>query len=319
MLAGVVVASVLSQQVVGEGSAGPVSSWTANANAFEDSLQKRLLQLHNGDWLSETARTNLSNTVHISRSTDGAVSWQSISTVTDANRVLAQPHLIQRPDGSVILSAAAWNGKDPYAILTWRSTNDGTTWGTGPLSTVDSFPAIPNEMKGLWEPHLFNLADGRLAALYANEGHAYSFPSYSQVISERVSNDGGASWGPEFFVAATPGTSRPGVPVVAKRSDGQFVLAYEVCGAPGEVCPTWTKVSADGVTWDVDVYSGRPVTGHAYSTHIASLADGRLVISSARNEVSYSNDFGETWLRQDPPAFSFAQGDPSDYLVANAL
>ncbi|MGO4496013.1 hypothetical protein AB4114_08885 [Paenibacillus sp. 2RAB27] len=93
------------------------------------------------------------------------------------------------------------------------------------------------------------LSDGTLAVMYANEKHVTESPSYSEIISEKLSTNGGASWGSKIYVAWDPSNAaaRPGMPVWQKMNNGQYIVTFEVCGR--QSCNVFTKKSSDGKTW----------------------------------------------------------------------
>ncbi len=102
----------------------------------------------------------------------------------------------------------------------YQSADQGRQWTK--LSTIETAEGAPGELgkpdKGIYEPHLYYLDNGQLAVMYANERHVTETPSYSQIISQKVSPDGGATWGKEIWVAyeSDHNASRPGMPVWTK-------------------------------------------------------------------------------------------------------
>jgi hypothetical protein len=158
----------------------------------------------------------------------------------------------------------------------------------------------------LWEPHFFFLPDGRLAVAYANEKHAADNPSYSQTCSERVSSDGGKTWGSEIILAAEAGGGelRPGMPVVTRMADGRYIAVYEVVGV--DDAAVFRKFSADGEHWPPGL--GQRLEGHHAGPFVTSLANGDLLATSCANRISLSKDYGATWQFIEPPAWNFGPG-----------
>jgi hypothetical protein len=158
----------------------------------------------------------------------------------------------------------------------------------------------------LWEPHFFLLTDGRLAVAYANEKHASEKTSFSQVCSERMSNDGGKTWGDEIILASEPGGGklRPGMPVVTRMSNGKFIAVYEVVGV-GDA-DVFCKISEDGVRWPAGL--GKHIAGHHAGPWVTSLADGKLLLTSCANRISSSEDFGMTWNFIEPSPWNVGAG-----------
>jgi hypothetical protein len=73
--------------------------------------------------------------------------------------------------------------------------------------------------------------------------------AHSQMISQMVSDNGGASWSaPTPVVASSVQPDRPGMAnVVQVGPHGGFVMSYEVCGQPN--CAAHLKFSSDGLHW----------------------------------------------------------------------
>src|SRR3712207_1508699 len=119
----------------------------------------------------------------------------------------------------------------------------------------------------------------------------------------RISPDYGESWGAKTIAAshATDPSSRPGMPGVARMADGRFMLVFEVCPGGPQGCPIHQKVSSDGTTWASGV--GTPVPDHGSGPYVTALTDGRLLLVSCTNQVSYSGDHGSSWTRVSPSPF----------------
>jgi 3-keto-disaccharide hydrolase/BNR repeat protein len=268
----------------------------------------RMLELSNGDWLSVytiydnngyTRDPNGGTRLKVSRSSDHGRTWTALATITDPGRDLDNGQMVQLPNGDVLLACRSVRWQESYRLYVYKSTNLGATWSY--LSTIDQNNGTPGSLgspdRGVYEPHLDFLADGRLAAFYANEKHAKETPAYSQIISEKVSSDGGATWGSEIFAAWDTASSaaRPGMPVWAKMNNGQYILTFEVCGTDG--CNIHYKLSSNGTTWSSGV--GTLIPNQLGAPFVVSLADGRLALSSNIHRLSFSNDYGATWYTND--------------------
>lgn len=164
------------------------------------------------------------------------------------------------------------------------------------------------------------LPDGRVAGFYANEKHADDTLCYSQIISERVSSDGGETWGPEIYAAAQPGvrtpqgvcaSARPGMPGFARLANGQYILVFEVCGTPpdGDNCNIHYKISNDGTTWSNDL--GTNIPDQVGGPYVCVLPTGRILVTSNTNQISISDDNGGSWHLNDPPAWIAGPDDPT--------
>lgn len=255
----------------------------------------RMVALTNGAWLcvSTVFPRGTNSYLALQRSDDACRTWRRIANVAEPARTLDNGELIALPDGSILLTMRSLVEGSSYRLPVYRTTNAGVSWNY--LSTIDE--SENNGKRGLWEPDLWVLDNGQLAVTYSNEKH----PQYSQVISEKISRDGGATWDSEIPAVAQPGGGalRPGMSQMARMANGQYILVYEIVGLGN--ADVYSKVSPDGITWPEGL--GKRVPCHHCGPFITSVPDGRLFISSCENEVSFSEDFGETWQRIDPPAW----------------
>ncbi|MBV9851530.1 MAG: exo-alpha-sialidase [Armatimonadetes bacterium] len=267
----------------------------------------RMTRLTDGRWLCVNNLYPRPNSVlQLEISADNARTWTPLATVAEAGRNLDNGEVIPLPGGAILLTCRSVVNGRSYHLPVYRSADGGKTWTF--LSQVDTSDSPVNgnrPSQGLWEPHFFLLPDGRIAVAYANEKHSVENPAYSQVCSEKVSSDGGKTWGPEVRLAAQigGGGQRPGMPVVTRMTNGQYIAVYEVVGVGN--ADVYEKTSRDGVHWPPGI--GVPVPGQHAGPCVTSLKDGRLVASSCSNQISYSDDFGATWLRAAPPAWDYGQ------------
>ena len=272
----------------------------------------RMISLHGARWLCVNSLYPAPHAIlQIEISTDNARTWTPIATVAEPGRDLDNGDLILLPDNTLRLTCRSVVGEHDqqpgavhsYHLPVYQSRNGGKTWTF--LSQTDTseppsfMPGQPSV--GLWEPFLFLLANGKLACAYANEKHAVGQPSYSQIVAQRVSGDGGRTWGRELTVAAQSGGGgqRPGMPVVARMIDGRYICVYEVVGV-GDA-DVYYKTSPDGVTWPPGI--GTAIPGQHAGPWVTSLRSGRLVVTSCENQISYSDDLGATWQIASPPPF----------------
>jgi hypothetical protein len=270
----------------------------------------RMLKLRNGAWLA--AYTVSRNDgyqkdpqggfqIEIARSRNNGKTWKKLSVIRDHGRDLDNAQMIQLPDGSILLSCRSVRWQESYRLPVYKSGNRGKGWKQ--ISVIDANEGKPGELgkpdKGVYEPHLEMLGDGRLAVMYASEKHVTDSLPYSQIIAQKISPDFGKSWGSEIWVAFAPGryTSRPGMPVWTKMKNGSYIAVYEICGP--ELCGVYFKTSSNGFTWAPGFGSLIPQqTGGPY---ILSLKDGTLVVTSNKGNLSLSSDGGLTWQLGERP------------------
>lgn len=295
--------------------AGPLT-WTATATVkASDAGWGRMAKLANGDWLAVYTLfpSGQPTILEIARSTDNARTWSTVTTVSESGRNVDNGYLLQLANGTVLLTMRSIIDAQSYRLTVHQSTNSGASFSY--LSQIDANEnpgGLTN--RGLWEPVFNILPNGSLSVLYASEKYAGSSPSYNQVISQKISTDNGATWGSETWAVSETGggNARPGMPVMTRMGDGRWILVFEICGL-GPDCDVSYAMSSDGTTWPSGL--GTAIRYQRCGPYVLSATDGRLVITSCQNEVSYSNDYGATWLKNDPPAWSigFSYSWPAVY------
>lgn len=266
----------------------------------------RMLKLSGGDWIAVytiydndgyTKTADGGTRLQVAKSTDDARSWTVLTTISDPGNDLDNGQLLELPNGDILMGTRSVRWDESYVLPVYKSTDGGVTWTY--LSTVDSNVGAPGTLgaRGVYEPHLGVLGDGRIAVYYASEKYADASPAYSQVISLKISGDGGATWGDEIFAAHAPGNpaARPGMSVWTKMNNGQYMLTYEVCGTAG--CDIYYKISDDGIEWPEGL--GDPIPKQNGAPYVLSLRDGRLLVTGNSSKLSISNDFGATWYTND--------------------
>lgn len=264
----------------------------------------RLLKLANGKWLAGyTISRNAGYRpdpkggfeLEIAESSNNGRTWKKISMLSDPGRDLDNTQMLQLPNGTILLACRSVRWQESYRLEVYESKNNGRSWRR--ISTIDSNEGKPGELgnpdKGVYEPHLHLLDDGRVAVMYANEKHVTEGASYSQIISQKISHDLGYTWGPEIWVAHQPGqySSRPGMPVWTKMKNGKYIVVYEICGP--QDCNVYYKLSEDGTTWPVGL--GTIIPDQTGGPFITSLSNGLLVVTSNKANISVSYDYGATW------------------------
>jgi GH43 family beta-xylosidase len=287
------------------------SKETARDHGHYGSEYGRMVQLPDGSWIAAyTVSRNAGYLkdpsggleIQVSYSTDHARTWKPVSILTDKGRDLDNAQLVYLKDGSLLLACRSVRWRESYRLPVYRSTDKGLHWTL--YSTIDANEGKPGELgqpdKGIYEPHMYLLDDGRLAVLYANEKHVVETPSYSQVISQKISEDLGHTWGPESLAVYTPGNaaSRPGMPVWTKMTNGSYIMVYEVCGP--EKCHVYYKISRDGMHWPEGL--GNAIPGQLGGPYVLSCSNGLLVVSSNSAVISLSHDWGTHWT-QAPKAW----------------
>ncbi|MFV0378983.1 MAG: sialidase family protein [Mangrovibacterium sp.] len=273
-------------------------------HGFYGSQYPRLIKLKNGSWLAgyTISRNNGYKNdqkdgleLEFSISDDDCQTWKPISIISDPGRDLDNAQMIELSDGSILLTCRSVRWQESYILPVYKSTDKGQTWEK--LSIIDETHGKPGELgnpdKGMYEPHFYFLDDGRLAVMYANETHVVENPSYSQIISEKISHDLGKTWGEEIWTVYTLGepASRPGMPVWTKMKNGKYMAVFEVCGP--QKCNIYFKISDNGIDWPSGI--GQQIPDQLGGPYILSLESGLLVVTSNSNQISVSTDYGNSW------------------------
>ncbi len=292
-------------------SAAPPPFVWGETTTVADAGWGRMIPLHGQDWLCVDNLYPKPNAIwQLEISHDNARTWTPVTTVAEPGRNLDNGEIVQLPNKTLLLTGRSVVTSDTpgaaesYHLPVYASTDGGKTWAfLSQVATneVTYAPGVPSQ--GLWEPHFFVTKDGALACAYADESRSVSTLAYSQIVSQKISRDGGRTWGAVIVLAAQigGGGQRPGMPVVTRLKNGQYAAVYEVVGI-GDA-NVYFKTSLDGIHWPPG--TGTPIPCQHAGPWITALRNGRLVVSSCTNQVSYSDDYGATWLLASPPPNSF--------------
>jgi hypothetical protein len=219
--------------------------------------------------------------IPVYESRDDGDSFTPVTTVMDQKlgdpkrcNLHWQPNIIELPrdagdlkKGALLLSANATcadaNGHPNEEHLhVYASSDLGRTWHY--RSTIVEGPGRPSDKdnKGVWEPYVMALNDGRLVVYYSSEQHKAD--GFNQLLAHKISSDGGASWGPEIYDSAVPGgLERPGMATVVPLPDRRYAYTYEDIDGPGHdgeaSGAVFIKFSRDGLDWGDPADRGIPV------------------------------------------------------------
>lgn len=287
---------VLASGLVSFAQQQPVT-WSAQPVVLESepSSWTRMVQLPDGSWLAAYMVPTTPNSIRIKRSSDRMRTWQKVSEIAEPGRDLDNPTLCIRADGTVLLAMRSVIVGQSYFIETYQSTDNGSAF------QYQSQVEWDHHLGGVYEPYLYVLPDGTILCFYTSEVHRFDKPPYSQILGEKVSHDGGNTWGPEIFAISQPGEARPGEANIVPLQGSVLALFYEICGT--ENCIGHVSYSTDGVTWP----GIGPVVPFTFQdVQSVGLGNGLIFATSNLKDIVMSTDYGNSWIdtRQHP----FANG-----------
>jgi hypothetical protein len=240
---------------------------TANSPVIGGTRYGRIIRLEHNGTLNGTLLATFEawpNDFRFYKSTDDGFTWSQISAPilsSIPNWVMkVEPDLYELPTavgnlpaGTILLAGNCRTNDfniNSHRMEVWSSTNQAVSWqfrGVADKSTN----------QGMWEPRLGLSSAGQLVCYYSDE--RFQTNGYNQLLGERVSPDGGLTWGPEIYVCAiADGVKRPGMAVTAKLPNGQYILSYEGV-AFGGWSQVYVKFSSDGTNWGSPSALGTPV------------------------------------------------------------
>ncbi len=217
-------------------------------------------------------------------STDNGASWSRTSSVADTSPRgwgnWTNPHLYVLPQqigampaGTLLLAGiSSPPDRSATAIQLYRSNNEGATWswvsevalGGGQWGSANPTP--------IWEPYLL-AANNRLIVYYSDERDK---ANHDQKIVHQASTNG-VNWGPVVEdVAMADRALRPGMPIVTRMANGQYIMVFEMVGVANT--PNNFKVSSDPQSWASG--NGGTTIDHGGSPMIITLPNGRLAYNS---------------------------------------
>jgi hypothetical protein len=217
-------------------------------------------------------------------STNNGASWSRTSSVPDTSPRRwgnwASPFLYVLPQqigtmpaGTLLM--AGMNSppdKTALALQIYKSNNEGATWSWVSEVTLGGGEWGSPNPTPIWEPYLL-VANNRLIVYYSDERDK---ANHDQKIVHQTSTNG-LTWGPVVEdVAMANRALRPGMPVVTRMANGQYIMVFEMVGAAGQ--PNNYKISSNPESWNAP--NGGTTIDNGGSPFIITLPDGRLAYNS---------------------------------------
>ena len=205
----------------------------------------RLVQLQNDNLL---AGFDKGQTGTFYESKDSGKTWSFISSITEntppgncCSELYAMPQKINNiKAGTLLWATSVGTDRMPRtdcSLRIYKSDDTAQTW--------QFYSTAVTGKAGLWEPEFAIDKKQRLVMYFSSE--EYKAEGYNQIIAHRISKDGGLTWSDDVKdIAVNDNIKRPGMPTVAKLSNGTYIMCYEVCG---NNCDTYIRFSKDGDDW----------------------------------------------------------------------
>lgn len=236
--------------------------------------------------------------IPIYRSTDEGRTWTSSpitqvsDTAHDGYMLTSQPSLYElpiaigdMPAGTILLSALAKKGEtggNTYIDL-YKSADGGTSWTY--VSTIAQGGQPVEGSDPVWEPFMYAYnkgASNRLVVYYSDERD----PRAAQKLVHQVTTNG-TTWGPVVDDVVDPDSKgRPGMPVVAKMNNGQYIMTYEHCATRD--CRVEYRLSSDPEDWinateyPLQMADGSMTSGTPYVVYLPGVGPNGAVVVSPR-------------------------------------
>ena len=243
--------------------------------------------------------TTSGGNIPIYRSTDEGRTWTSspIAQVYNTAHVgymlTSQPTLYElpiaiggMPAGTILLGALAKVGEtggNTYIDL-YKSNDAGNSWSYVSTVAQGGQPVMGDDP--VWEPFMYAYNNGtsnRLVVYYSDERD----PISAQTLVHQVTTDG-TTWGAVVGDVVDPNPSgRPGMAVVAKMKNGQYIMTYEHCGTQG--CKANYRVSSDPESWmnateyPLQLADGTAGYGSPYVVYLPNVGPNGAVVAGANN------------------------------------
>lgn len=236
----------------------------------------------------------------IFQSTDDGKTWEPISTVTDQVNgwgMRWQPELYELPQaignmpaGTILCAGNSIPSDYSKSKLDlYKSTDHGKTWSFVSSIASGGQPKSENGYTPVWEPFLM-VANNKLIVYYSDQRD----PKYGQKIVHQTSTDG-VNWGPLVDdVTSTLYFDRPGMPIVARMGNGNYIMTYESCGS--ENCEVYYKIGPDPENFgsvkrnSILAKDGTSPTSSSYVVWLPTGGpNGTLVVSALSDEMLFLN------------------------------
>lgn len=258
----------------------------------------------------------------IYESSDLGKTWIEISKIEDKESGFGcryQPHLyeLQSKCGELEAGTVLCAGNiipDDFSTTSLRiyiSNDSGKNWeylsevAQGGRAEVD---LTNGERRPVWEPFLMDDGNGVLYCFYSDEQYDRE-KGYNQALLHRKSVDGGMTWmEPVIDVGFKGNILRPGMPVIAKLGNSEYIMVYEMVNQ--DRVPVYFRKSKTLDDWGDMDFMGNPIisangeylSGTPYITWIPYGGEKGTLLATGRgfSHIMANSLAGEGfWVRQE--------------------
>jgi hypothetical protein len=187
----------------------------------------------------------------IYESLNNGMNWTKVGEVKDTHKGVGmrwEPHLYELPEsvgnmpkGTLLCAGAVVPSNRSFIEIDLYKSNDrGRNWTY--VSTIAEGKSANPGSDPVWEPCLIEV-NHKLICYYSDERD----PRHSQKIVHQTTTDG-IHWSNVVDdVALSDSGQRPGMPVVAKMNNGNYIMTYEIIGIGG----AYYQISSNPEKWNV--------------------------------------------------------------------
>lgn len=261
-------------------------------------LYARAMQASNGKMYAtfEQYTTGIS-VFPIYQSVDNGANWRKVGDVKDTHKNVGmrwEPHLYELPEavgnmpaGTLLCAGLVLPYDRSFCeIDLYKSNDEGKSWTY--VSTIAEGKAAWPGGDPIWEPCLI-VANHKLICYYSDERD----PNHGQKLVHQATTDG-VHWSSVVNdVALTDKAQRPGMAVVSRMPNGNYIMTYEIVGSLGGA---YYQISSDPERWNVT--SAGTKFGNSGCPYNCVLNNMTILSCAASNDIYINANSGIGGFRQ---------------------
>lgn len=282
---------------------GPSTMFVPSSNVPNPgSLYARAMQASNGKMYATFEQYSSGVSVFpIYKSTDNGQSWTKTGEVKDTHKGVGmrwEPHLYELPQkigdipaGTLLCAGdVVPTNRSSSELDLYKSNDEGKTWTY--VSTICMGKDANPGGDPVWEPCIM-VANNKLICYYSDERD----PKHSQKLAHQTTTDG-VHWSAVVDdVALSDSGLRPGMPVVTKMQNGNYLMTYEIVGTNGGA---FYQISSDPESWNVR--STGTKFGNSGCPYCTTLGNTVIMSCAATNNLFINSNNGiGNWTQISAP------------------